>query len=232
MINRERVFMLTDRERSDSFSSTNSSGTTAPSSPSSSPLIPDSEEEFNRIDKASRKVFGYANQTESKPMESNQANSQTESKPATQMLAQVLDNAIKVLKEYNNNLGVAGSFLSISFFGMFLGRFERFNQVNKIINKLSEYRGNKSKENESALAEIINTALFNPHCRHRIFGDFSQSLSFKLLKILGELSSELKEEKNVFKQMSDGVERANPALWKRYQDTLSQKAEKPPSYFF
>src|SRR3990167_10869639 len=114
MINRERVFMLTDKERSDSFSST-SSGTTAPSSPSSSPLIPDSEEEFNRIDKASRKVFGYTNQTESKP--------------ATQVLAQVLDNAIKVLKEYNNNLGVAGSFLSISFFGMFLGRFERFNQV-------------------------------------------------------------------------------------------------------
>src|SRR3989338_2109202 len=219
MINRERVFMLTDKERSDSFSSTNSSGTTAPSSPSSSPLIPDSEEEeFNRIDKASRKVFGYTNQTESKA--------------ATQVLAQILDNAIKVLKKYNNNLGVAGSFLSISFFGMFLGRFERFNQVNKIINKLSEYKGNKSKENESALAEIINTALFNPHCRHRIFGDFSQSLSFKLLKILGELSSELKEEKNVFKQMSDGVERANPALWKRYQDTLSQKAEKPPSYFF
>src|SRR3990167_5237132 len=217
MINRERVFMLTDKERSDSFSST-SSGTTAPSSPSSSPLITDSEEEFNRIDKASRKVFGYANQTESKPMESNQANSQTESKPATQVLAQILDNAIKVLKKYNNNLGVAGSFLSISFFGMFLGRFERFNQVNKIINKLSEYKGNKSKENESALAEIINTALFNPHCRPRIFGDFSQSLS-----------SELKEEKNVFKQMSDGVERANPALWKRYQDTLSQKAESHPA---
>src|SRR3990167_989641 len=110
MINRERVFMLTDKERSDSFSST-SSGTTAPSSPSSSPLIPDSEEEFNRIDKASRKVFGYANQTESKPMESNQANSQTESKPARQRLARFLDSAIKVLRECNNNLVVRGWFL-------------------------------------------------------------------------------------------------------------------------